>query len=92
MGVAGIGSLKTRRAVRSSGVSTRWRPWSWLRKRAFTCGFTMFSRVNFTSAAVKGFPSCHLTPGRSLNSQTRPSSVVFHDAARSPTGLPSPGW
>ena len=39
------------------------------------------SKLNSTSSAVKGLPSCHLTPWRSLNSQVVLSSA-FHEVAR----------
>src|ERR1700712_3898184 len=45
------------------------------------------SNVHFTSALVKGLPSCHLTPPRNWNVRVRPSSVNVHDVARSGTTL-----
>src|SRR5262245_45991919 len=61
------------------------------------CGFLrVFSSarltVNATSLAVNGSPSCHLTPGWSLNVHTSPSGLIVHESARSGTGsqpLPS---
>ena len=35
-----------------------------------------------TSAEVKSLPSCHLTPWRSWNVHTLPSSLGSHDSAR----------
>jgi hypothetical protein len=43
------------------------------------------SQVHLTSAAVKGLPSCHLTPWRSLNVSSVPSSFHDHSVARSGT-------
>ena len=45
------------------------------------------SNVNATSSAVNGDPSCHLTFGRSLNSQTLPS-ITFQLTARPGISLP----
>ncbi len=41
------------------------------------------SQVHFTSALVKGLPSCHFTPSRSLKVSCLPSSLHFHSVARS---------
>src|SRR5829696_8590859 len=49
------------------------------------------SRVNFTSAAVNGLPSCHLAFCRSLNVQVRPSADGSQEVARSPTTFIVPG-
>src|SRR6516162_9932081 len=43
------------------------------------------SRVHLTSAAVKGFPSCHLTPSRNLKVSSVPSSLHAQLSARSGT-------
>ncbi|CAH1692489.1 hypothetical protein CHELA1G11_21103 [Hyphomicrobiales bacterium] len=42
----------------------------------------MRSNVNFTSSAVNGAPSCHLTPSRRLKVQTVASALVSQDVAR----------
>src|SRR5436305_13720992 len=42
------------------------------------------SQVHLTSAAVKGFPSCHLTPGCSLKVSALPSSL--HDQLSASSG------
>src|SRR5882724_11181949 len=46
--------------------------------------FTM-SHVHFTSALVKGLPSCHFTPSRSLKVSSVPSLFHAHSVARSAT-------
>src|SRR5260221_53545 len=46
------------------------------------------SQVHFTSAAVKGFPSCQVTPCRSAKVSCLPSSLHFQLLARSGT-MPS---
>ena len=38
-------------------------------------------KVNCTSAEVKGLPSCHFTPGRSLKAMVSPSGETVHDVA-----------
>src|SRR5215468_6669760 len=43
------------------------------------------SQVHLTSAAVKGLPSCHLTPWRSEKVSSLPSSAHSHLVARSGT-------
>src|SRR5947209_16987864 len=43
------------------------------------------SQVHLTSAAVNGLPSCHLTPWRSLNVSSVPSSLHDQLVARSGT-------
>ncbi|MNV62538.1 hypothetical protein D3C71_1550870 [compost metagenome] len=43
---------------------------------------------NATSLAVSAAPSWNLTPGRSLNSQTVGSAVIFHEVASMGTSLP----
>src|SRR4051794_30755318 len=43
------------------------------------------SQVHLTSLAVNGFPSCHLTPGRSLKVSSLPSSLRLQLSARSGT-------
>src|SRR5271170_1095033 len=43
------------------------------------------SQVHLTSAAVNGFPSCHLTPWRSGNRNSVPSSLHDQPVARSGT-------
>src|SRR5262249_9354776 len=42
------------------------------------------SQVHLTSRAVKGLPSCHLTPGRNLKVSSLPSSL--HDQLRARSG------
>jgi hypothetical protein len=49
------------------------------------------SKLNTTSSAVKGDPSCHFTPSRSLISQVK-SSSAFHEAASAGVSLPSSKW
>ena len=64
------------RMVWSSGASYL-ATWSWpLRLRTATFGFISVSSVKITSAAVKGWPSCQVTPGRSLMVQVRPSALM----------------
>src|ERR1044072_7149547 len=43
------------------------------------------SIVHFTSAAVKGLPSCHFTPLRKVKVSVLPSSLHVHFSARSGT-------
>src|SRR3990167_2554577 len=43
------------------------------------------AKVHSTSLAVKGRSSCHRTPSRSLKVSSVPSSLQFHDSARSGT-------
>ena len=43
------------------------------------------SQVHFTSALVKGLPSCHFTPSRSLKVSLVPSSLHAHSVASSGT-------
>ena len=45
------------------------------------------SKVNFTSAEVNSWPSCHLTPCRSLKVQVRPFWLTPQDSASSGTGV-----
>ena len=45
------------------------------------------SQVHFTSALVKGLPSCHFTPLRSLKVRSLPSLPQAHSVARSGTIL-----
>src|SRR6266542_2029759 len=53
----------------------------------------MSLNVNATSSALKGLPSLHLTPLRSLNVQLRPSDAVVQLSARSGAGARSlPGF
>src|ERR1700761_6218870 len=47
--------------------------------------FISMSKVQTTSLAVKGLPSCHVTPSCSLNVRSRPSALQLHDLARSGT-------
>ena len=68
----GVGLAKRNTAVCSSGVSTASRSLNTVRPR-FCSGFQTCSAENATSAEVKGLPSCHLTPSRSLNVTDRPS-------------------
>ena len=42
------------------------------------------SQVHLTSAAVNGFPSCHLTPGRRL--KLRPVPAASHDQSVAKSG------
>src|SRR5689334_14296597 len=54
--------------------------------RSFSCPVPISrSQVHLTSADVKGFPSCHLTPSRSLKVSSLPSSLQFQLVARSGT-------
>src|SRR6202030_1574863 len=58
--------------------------------RALTRSFSLDlpctrSKVHFTSAAVKGLPSCHLTPSRNLKVSSVPSSLHDQLSARSGT-------
>src|SRR3546814_9182139 len=41
------------------------------------------SQVHFTSFAVNGWPSCHLTPSRSVKLSSVPSSFQRHSVAKS---------
>jgi hypothetical protein len=43
------------------------------------------SKVQTTSLAVKGWPSCHFTPSCSLKVRSLPSALQLHDLARSGT-------
>src|SRR5512132_2265852 len=53
----------------------------------------MSLNVNATSSAVKGLPSLHFTPLRSLNVQLRPSGATVQLSARSAAGARSlPGF
>src|SRR5687768_11427447 len=53
----------------------------------------MSLKVNATSSAVKGLPSLHFTPLRSLNVQLSPSGAVVQLSARSGAGVRSlPGF
>ena len=54
------------------------------RKRSFAFPWIR-SNVHLTSAAVNGLPSCHLTPWRSLNVNSLPSSLHSQLSARSGT-------
>src|SRR5512132_149554 len=49
----------------------------------------MSLNVNATSSAVKGLPSLHFTPLRSLNVQLRPSGAIVQLSARSGAGARS---
>jgi len=53
--------------------------------RNFDSGEISMSQVHFTSALVKGLPSCHVTPSRSLKVSLVPSSLHAHSVARSGT-------
>ncbi len=57
------------------------------RRRVFVKGFRMLSKVNLTSSAENGVPSCHLTSLRSVNVQLLPSGETSHFSARSGAGL-----
>ena len=46
-------------------------------------GSRQSSMEYFTSSAVKGSPSCQVTPARSLMVHVSPSALVLHDSARS---------
>src|SRR5260370_35400970 len=55
-------------------------------RRSFSLPFPISkSQVHLTSAAVNGFPSCHLTPWRSGKVSSLPSSLHDQLAARSGT-------
>src|SRR5215472_11795002 len=54
--------------------------------RSFSLAFPVNrSQVHLTSAAVNGFPSCHLTPWRRLKVRSLPSSLQAQEVARSAT-------
>jgi hypothetical protein len=72
-------------AVSLSGVSTLSRLAKVARPRGW-CFFRISSNVYFTSAEVKGVPSCHFTPSRSLKVTLRPSSDTVQDVARAGIG------
>ena len=59
--------------------------------RDLTWAFSPLARFSekTTSRAVNGVPSWNLTLGRSLNSQTDGSEVIFHEVASVGTSLPS---
>jgi len=46
------------------------------------------SKVNFTSAAVNGSPSCHFTPSRRRKRYTAPPCSTCQLSARSGVGFP----
>src|SRR5688572_32416043 len=53
--------------------------------RSFDSLAISMSQVHFTSALVKGLPSCHFTPSRSLKVRSLPSLLHAHSVARSST-------
>src|SRR5712691_9824583 len=53
--------------------------------RSFDSGEISMSQVHFTSALVKGLPSCHFTPSRSLKVSSVPSAFHAHSVASSGT-------
>src|SRR5712691_10380129 len=65
--------------------SFRYHAFRGVRRRFVSDLPSSMSQVHFTSLAVRGVPSCHLTPWRSLKVSSVPSS--FHDqlVARSGT-------
>ena len=54
-------------------------------RQPLSCLPMTVSQVHFTSALVKGLPSCHFTPSRSLKVTTVLSGLQLHDSARSGT-------
>lgn len=57
------------------------------RKRAVVLVSSIVSKVNLTSSAVNGWPSCHFTPPCSLKVSSLPSGEKLQLSARSPCGL-----
>eukprot|EP01022_Parablepharisma_sp_SALTPOND_P021764 TRINITY_DN435_c0_g2_i1.p1 TRINITY_DN435_c0_g2~~TRINITY_DN435_c0_g2_i1.p1 ORF type:complete len:1135 (-),score=399.44 TRINITY_DN435_c0_g2_i1:1781-5185(-) len=85
---SGIGRSQRKTTVWASGVSTACRQ----RCRAvaqLSCFFHSSSALYCTSAAVKGLPSCHFTPSRSLKVMVLPSAELRQEVASCGTGLPS---
>ncbi|OWK22093.1 hypothetical protein AJ88_15080 [Mesorhizobium amorphae CCBAU 01583] len=77
----GVGLANLNTAVRSSGVSMAARSLNTVRPR-FCSGFQICSAEKATSADVKGLPSCHMTPSRSLKVTDRPSAAPSQLSAR----------
>src|SRR5262245_51270569 len=82
------GCLKRKTTVRSSGVSiaASTLPIDAL-VRAWNLSRTS-SKLNLTSAEVKGVPSCHVTPGWSRTRYTAPPCSTCQLSASSGSGLP----
>src|SRR5438034_1563314 len=72
---AGAGALNLTTTVESSGVSTDVTFAYVVRPRGCST-FHTCSSENLTSAAVNGWPSCQVTPLRSLNVTVLPSALV----------------
>src|SRR3569833_476700 len=81
----GVGLAIRTTTVRASGVSISWILAKLIRSR----GPTLLSArsENLTSSAVKGTPSCHLTPGRSENAYWRPSGETLQAVASKGLGV-----
>ncbi len=77
----GVGSLKWKTAVCSSGVSTFSSVLNTTRPR-FCNGFQTSIAEKATSADVKGVSSCHFTPSRKWKVAVSPSSEPFQLVAR----------
>src|SRR5215210_5346610 len=75
--------------VFGSGVSIRLIGARPLRRMLLTFGSLYRSRVNLTSSAVKGRPSCQVTPLRKLKVQLSPSGAALQVSARSAVGVKS---
>ena len=83
----GAGLLRMKIAVCGSGVRTSVMLDNVLRPRGCTC---LRVRIeNATSAEVKSFPSCHLTPLRSSKRYCRPSRLTVQAVASSGFGFRS---
>src|SRR3546814_4131282 len=87
MSCPGVGWEKRNTAVSASGVSTASRLANTTRPR-FCSGFHTCIAEKATSAELKGWPSCHLTPGRSLKVNDLPSAAASQEVAR--TGRSGP--
>ena len=68
-------------SVGDTTVISRTRSWP-ARRPLRKLGETISSRVYFTSSAVKGLPSCHLTSSRSLTFHCKPSAEILQQIAR----------
>ena len=75
-------------SVAASGASMRSIVVNTVFTRVLTFGSHVRSRLHLASAALKGSPLCHLTPGRILNDQVV-GAVSFHSVARPGWSLPS---
>ncbi len=84
------GCCKTKRTVWSSTTSVLLIELTTPRPEALTSGLRTASKVNLTSAAVRGVPSCQRTPGLSLKVYWVRSGLASHDSARS--GTTSISW